>query len=414
MLKNICNPDMCTACMACYNSCVHGAIVIKEDRYHFKFPLIEEEKCIGCNLCKSACPVLKPLDYYEPVKTCYAVASKDSEDLLSSSSGAASSILTGCVVENGGVAYGCVMESVTKISHCRIDKVDDLYKIKGSKYVQSDINHSYRQVRGDLMAGKKVIFTGTPCQIAGLRNFLRKNYDNLITVDLVCHGVPSQGILQENAREILCSKGLGGKLEDYKIKFRGKDRTLGIFYCLSFIDSNGKEDINHNTAYIKSFEEGIIFRESCYNCPYARPTRISDITICDFWGLDNYTNQFNCKDGVSAVLLNTNKGEELFHMCSDKMHYEEHNINHCIKYSGQLNKAFKRPRTRNYFLSKYEKGKFSIIANKALQGNEKFKKRSKFIHRFHLLSVYLHIDQILNHFDNDKFYYLKNFKITGE
>lgn len=414
MLKKICNISDCTSCLSCYNACSHDAIVIKEDRYHFKFPLIDTNKCVNCNLCHKSCPVLNPIKLYDTPLSCFAAYSKSLDDKLSSSSGGVSSVLNNWIVSNGGVAYGCVMESAAQIEHQRVSKVEELVKFKKSKYVQSDIGKIYKNVKADLNEGLQVIFTGTPCQIAGLYKFLRKRYDNLTTVDLVCHGVPSQGLLQECVKTALKNAGINKKISDVRVSTRGKKEDGIYIYFLSIACENKVIYENENDPYILAFLDGLTFRESCYNCKYATSRRVSDITICDFWGLGKIQEEnFDKERGVSGVMLNTKKGVELFESCSNEMECIERNSFELISGNGQLKKAFRRTRPRNFFLKNYGTGMdFANIVSDSIKIQTDFQNRCRRIHHFHLLKFYLFIDKIINHFYNDKKYYSKHFKIV--
>lgn len=414
MLKNICNIDNCTSCLSCYNACSHEAIVIKEDRYHFKFPLIDTDKCINCDLCHKSCPVLNPISQYEVPPTCFAAYSKSINDKLSSSSGGVSSVLNRWIVSNGGVAYGCVMVSAAQIEHQRVSLIEDLIKFKKSKYVQSDIGKTYKKVKNDLREGRQVIFTGTPCQIAGLYSFLRKRYDNLITVDLVCHGVPSQGLLQNCVKTALKKSGINKRITDVKVSTRGKNQDGIYIFFLSVEDENKVLYENESDPYILAFLDGLTFRESCYNCKYATPHRISDITICDFWGLEKIMDDnFDNKRGVSGVMLNTQRGVDLFESCRKELVYIERNTHELISGNGQLKKPFGRTRSRNYFLKNYGKEMdFSDIVFNSLKIQSDFQNKCKRIHRYHLLKTYLFFDKIFKKFYNDIKYYSKHFEIV--
>lgn len=200
---DICEKEKCTGCAACMNVCAHNAISMAEQGVcGYIYPTIDQNKCIGCGICVKTCPVNTPIKFNAPLKA-FAAISKDHDDLMTSASGGASSVLVNSILTKNGIVYGCVQRNYKHISHERIDKIEDAYLLKGSKYVQSDIGYIYRDVKEDLKTSKTVLFTGTPCQIAGLKSYLKKDYDNLILVDLVCHGVPSQKLLAEDVENLL-------------------------------------------------------------------------------------------------------------------------------------------------------------------------------------------------------------------
>ena len=358
-MEKICNIDLCTGCSACMNVCLKDAIEMKETgACGYLYPFINQDKCIDCGLCVKTCPVNKPVTLNAPLKA-FAAISKEKDDLMSSSSGAASSVMANHILANGGCVYGCVQERYCDISHRRIDNAEEIHKIKGSKYVQSNIGYTFKMVKKDLNEGKKVLFTGTPCQIAGLRNYLRKNYDNLYLVDLVCHGVSSQSLLRKDVESTLAKHNIHEK--DIKVLFRKKNggkAKLGMEYGLFLYDKTGKEIIlpNKDVAflnnnYITAFISGITLRENCFSCPYAQSKRNSDITIADFWGIKKTAIATN--NGVSLLLANSTKGLALIEEISERFQIEEHPVEEAIAGNGRLISASKRPKEREGFVHEY-------------------------------------------------------------
>ena len=345
-MTEICSINNCTGCSACASSCVHKAIRMEEVPPHgYLYPVINRDLCIDCGLCRKVCPANNTPNFYKPL-TAIAAVNKDYNDLMTSSSGGASSVLAHRVIEDGGFVYGSVEVDYANISHCRINRKEDLYKIKGSKYVHSYTTECYPQVKKDLKEGYKVLFFGTPCQVAGLINYLRKPYDNLITVDLCCHGVPSQKFLRDDVEEfcdrnekIFRSKGDMSKPWDrYKMTVNYKKKEM---ISSPFLKDN----------YITAFMSGLLFRENCYSCPYAKALRVSDITIADFWGYKG--NKIRTDDGISLLMPSTNKGLLLIDACKEALHYEEREVAEAIKGNGQFNHPSKRPVERADFLNTY-------------------------------------------------------------
>lgn len=339
----ICDKSKCTGCFSCYNICPKFAINIEEDNHGFVYPEINKDKCVNCNFCKKACPSLNNAISNYPI-SCYAAFVKDKEKLRESTSGGMATIFSEYILENEGIVYGASFSKNRVVNHVRIDNKKDLKKIKGSKYTHSYINDTYKNVLQDLKQDKYVLFTGTPCQIAGLKQFLNKDYEKLICVDIICHGVPSQKYLKEELKDIK---------EIDNITFRSKEG----FYIKAF--SNEKEVYNkkmEDSPYYSGFLSSTFYRLNCYNCNYAKPERISDITIGDFWGLDKNSEIYNKSDnGISVVLIITKKGMKLFENIKQQIFYEERTVEEAIKGNTQLREPSKMKKDYHIFYKYYEK-----------------------------------------------------------
>lgn len=359
---NICDINSCFGCSACANICKHDAICMEEVQPHgYLYPKINEELCVDCALCGMVCPANNPPEFYKPI-TAFAAISRNKDDLMSSSSGAASSVLANHVINKGGVVYGAVEDDYAHITHQRIDRIDNLVKIKGSKYVHSYTTEVYPQVKSDLQKGLEVLFLGTPCQIAGLQKYLRRSYDNLFLVDLCCHGVPSQKFLRDDV-ESQCesffrSKGDMSKPWDrygLYVSFRSKGDMSKPWDRWGMYLSHEKETIFSSPFlkdnYITAFMSGLLFRENCYTCKFARPERVGDITIADFWGYKG--KQINADNGISLLMASTKKGMKLIEDCKDAFFYEERPVIEAINGNGQFKRPSNRPKERDEFLSMY-------------------------------------------------------------
>lgn len=323
----ICEKEKCTGCFACYNICPKNAIEMKEDDNGFVYPVVNKEKCINCNLCKKVCPSLNEVELKSPLK-CFAMQAKNNEILKESTSGGAATIFSEYILKNDGIVYGASFEKKFKINHIRIEKIEDLKKLKGSKYVHCYINDTYKKVKEDLLNKKKVLFTGTPCQIAGLKKFLIKDYDNLYCIDIICHGVPSQKYLKDeiaSKTELNDITSLKFRIEDdFKIVAKQNDTTV-------------YEKEKSYSKYYEGFMDGFFYRENCYNCRYASSKRCSDITIGDFWGIkDDCILYDERQKGLSVILPITEKGLKLFESCKEEMKFEERNIEEAVLGNSQL------------------------------------------------------------------------------
>ena len=370
----ICSKEKCTGCEACYCVCPKNAITMQEDDYGNIYPIIDNNKCIHCSMCKKVCPQLKKkLDFKTPM-TAYAMYVKNTKKRAQSTSGGIASILYEKILEEDGIIYGAsnIFGSTKNLHFIRIDNKEDLYKVKGSKYVHCHINGIYVNVKKDLLNNKKVLFIGTPCQVAGLRCFLMKEYDNLITADIICHGVPSQRLLFEQINELKIPVD-----EIKQIVFRTDNENIFNFKIIG--NNNNIFDVpSYMIPYYKNFLEGNIYRENCYSCRFAKKERIADITLGDFWGLDKSSSIYDDeKKGISLVLPNTEKGlkitKEIFKDCQ----YEERTIDEACKMNSQLNKPMKKNKKYEIYLEEYPKYGFKKTMNDMLTTKEKLKYKIK-------------------------------------
>ncbi len=378
-IKDICPQKKCTGCSACFNACKQNAITMVEDACGFFYPHIDETKCIGCGLCQKSCPVnTKPALNYPA--DCYATAIIGEDELLKSASGGAATMFMKKIIDEGGVVYGCTGKDIFHVHHLRVNTEDGIEQLRGSKYVQSLVGEVYEQVKNDLRDTEHlVLFTGTPCQVAGLKGFLRKDYDNLITVDLVCHGVPSQKMLNDNIR-LYTSEKDGEKI---KVAFRRKvpsakpttkfnsARIEFGWFCEQNQPYSSFARKPYKDPYMFGFLSCLTFRESCYTCRYATAARVGDITISDFWGLGNDT-PFEHGKGVSAVLLNTEKGCRFFNTVKDEMTCVQRDPIEAIIGNGQLQSPSRKRSSHNAFISSYPQIGFAKAVSKSLR-KEKIK-----------------------------------------
>lgn len=314
----------CFGCKACELICGHNAIEMIPNEEGFYYPELDCEKCINCGLCERVCPVMHPDSIIQNLGCSYVAQNRDKAVLKRSSSGGVFNRIAMSILDNGGVVYGVAFNEEFKTVNIRIDNIEDIHLIMGSKYVQSDIQSTYRQVREDLRNGVQVYFSGTPCQIAGLRLFLMKEYENLLTSDLVCHGTPSQKIFSTTIGHL--EKRYKGKVVGYSFR----DKNIRGWSCCSssFIKSGEKiKYIKYSKemeAYFNAFSQGALMRRACYECPFAQSRRTGDITLADFWGVRTKMPDFeNITSGVSLILVNSIKGKIIIESIKDSMVLEE-------------------------------------------------------------------------------------------
>lgn len=346
MKNNITNLEIknCVGCRSCSQCCPKECIIMQENNEGFYFPYVEENKCIECGLCIKHCPILTPVNLAEENKDYYGLYVKDKNLLLSSSSGGAFVGIASYVLEKKGVVFGCSYDDNLIAKHIVVSVCDDLIKLQGSKYVASDTNDTYTQVKKILdKSSKMVLYTGTPCQIAGLKAFLGKDYSNLYTIDLICHGTPSQKLFSKYI------EWLGNKMKGKVIYYGFRDKDVGGWSCGGKFKTKTKTKTLEASCdpYYASFLRGETYRESCYVCKYSNMKRVGDITIGDFWGVEKYYPNNHNENGVSCCIVSSKKGKELFNVVSDKFEYFEVKETDLVKNNKNLLQPTLRPSVRD-------------------------------------------------------------------
>ena len=367
----------CCGCHACASVCARHSITMQEDNEGFLYPVVDTSTCTDCGLCEKVCPVINQDEPRKPLKV-YAAKNRDEEIRRQSSSGGIFTPLAEAVIRDGGVVFGAKFDKDWNVVHAWTDTIEGIADFRGSKYVQSTIGNTYREAREFLKQGRKVLFSGTPCQIAGLRKFLRKEYGNLLAVDVVCHGVPSPLVWRkylEETRENLRAERDAGKntlsssLNDLPvitgISFRDKTHGWKKFgFRLRYAASKAAENsvsvpaINKEQEMLQSFRDNIFMqgflanlylRPSCYACAARSGKGGSDISIADFWGVQNYYPEFDDDKGVGLVLVNTNKGKRAYAevdvMNIESAYEKGFEGNKCLEHSVKL------PKFRSSFFS---------------------------------------------------------------
>ncbi|MBR2924112.1 MAG: Coenzyme F420 hydrogenase/dehydrogenase, beta subunit C-terminal domain [Clostridia bacterium] len=313
----------CCGCRACEQVCPKGALAMKPNDEGFLYPDLDTVKCIHCGLCDKVCPMMNRPEGVTP-KSIYAVQHNRDEVLENSSSGGVFRLLADYVIEQGGCVVGCVWSEGNSPILTIAETHDALKPMQGSKYLSSDTTVVYKKVKGLLENGKLVLFTGAPCQCAGLLTYLRKSYENLYTADFLCHGMPSQQIFDAYLGSI--EKRRKGKVSD--IKFRDKSRR-GWGYCFSYF-CNGKKyaDVGMTNPYTFGFVSGYLNRYSCYSCLFTGEKRFTDFTFCDYWGYFDYGIGVDGSKGISAVSVNTERAVRLQQTLADQATWIPTKIDH--------------------------------------------------------------------------------------
>lgn len=304
----------CCGCSACVQICPINCIKMQNDNEGFNYPVVDSKRCLSCGKCIKVCPVINTTQKSIPLKV-FAAKNKSSAIRQQSTSGGVFTEVAKFVLSNNGVVYGALFNSKWEVEHDFCDSLDTLADFRSSKYVQSNINSSFIKAQKHLCENRWVLFSGTPCQIHGLNLFLGKRYKKLITVEIVCLGVPSPLVFKKYLSEILRNNQKERLLTDVQtINFRTKnEQWKGTRFTIQL--STKKYLISEGplkNIYLKGFGAGLYMRPSCYNCPSKGFRSGSDITIGDYWGVDEVIPKFNDKKGVSLVILNTPEGIKIF------------------------------------------------------------------------------------------------------
>ena len=350
-----CFAKKCTGCRACEKLCPKSAITMIENKKGFLYPQVDYKKCIKCGLCKTKCPI-NNIEEKNDIKA-YAAFNRDEEIRKKSSSGGLFTLFAEYIIENGGAVFGASFDKDFKVEHIKVERKEELDKLRGSKYVQSDTKNTYKEAKELLENGRLVYYSGTPCQVEGLYSYIGKEYDNLITQDIICHGVPSPKIWESYL------KYKNRSIE--KVNFRSKENSTWENYEISFKYNDGEESINHDQdIYMKLFLKDAILRESCYNCSFKKKNRESDITLADFWGIDKVVHNFNDQKGVSLLILNSKKGQRLKDMILEKLVLEEIELDNAIKYNKSMIRSVKKHKKSQDIFEKLNNGNIFEVFEK--------------------------------------------------
>ena len=366
----ITDKSQCCGCTACASICTHDAITMQPDAMGFLYPVVDTDKCVDCGLCEKVCAFNDHYDTSQnlPQPDAYAARHKNMDEVETSRSGAAFIAISDYVLENGGVVYGAGYTDHFRVVHKRAVTREERDEFKGSKYVQSDMNTVFRQVKKDLKDGLTVLFSGTPCQTAGLNSYIGKKLrEHLILVDIVCHGVPGPYLWRDYIAYL--EKKQGDKI--CWVNFRDKQKYGWAAHHETFKFVNGG---GGKMSFTYLFYQHIMFRPSCGKCHYTNTKRPSDITIADYWGWEKTDPNINADDkGVSLILVNTDKGREIFDAVKDRMTVIPARLEDCMQPNLRHPSVFSKE-WRN-FERDYERKGFEYVMRKYGEDNWKKKLR---------------------------------------
>ena len=349
----------CCGCGACENVCPKNAISMLEDEDGFLYPRIDDTACIRCKKCTKVCAFQNIDELHTPINA-YAAISKNRKQASESASGGIFSAIAERIIKENGIVFGATFTKDYGVEHRYIDELDELLYLQGSKYVHSRIGDSYKKVKIFLEEGKPVLFSGTPCQVAGLYAYLGKEYENLFTIDIICHGVPSEKMFRSYIQYL--EEKYNGILTFFT--FRDKKLGWGINGRMTVKTQNKKEKNitlwQSGSSYLFYFIKGWIYRENCYHCKYACKNRPGDITIGDFWGIERQhpdyigKNGWDESNGISSVIVNTDKGKTLLNKCENVLELKNSTFDDIAIGNAQLNKPCTEPGGRKNLLLLYK------------------------------------------------------------
>lgn len=348
---NITDKTKCCGCSACFNICSKNAISMEYDSEGFLYPKVDNAKCIKCGLCLKVCPIINNKKQNKVLEV-YGAKNKNTDEQLKSSSGGMFSIFANYVLENNGIVFGAAFDNNWNVVHKYIDKKEDLDYLRRSKYVQSDINRTYRQAKQFLENNRLVLFTGTPCQIAGLKRYLQKNYENLITIDFICFGVPSPKVWEKFLIEnfdVRKLKSINFKCKDFawdkfylKIEENSSYKTFInnikiklVRLILKFIDNRFFVNYFFYLSFFKGFNYRLFLRPSCHICHFVGD-RNSDFTIYDLWGIRELAPSLYDKKGVSGINVNSTEGLNFFLKVKNNLDYIKIDCDKIVKFNPRL------------------------------------------------------------------------------
>lgn len=359
--------NKCVGCNACVQICPKSCITMEINDEGFWYPFINESMCVDCGLCRERCPInYNEIAYNSPNPDAFGVINQDDIVRNESSSGGVFSVLANMVLANEGVVFGAAFNNAMEVRHIKAENSNNVNMLRGSKYVQSNIGNTFIDAKKEILNDKLVLYVGTPCQIAGLKSFLGKSYENLITCDLICHGVPSPQIFKDYLNEI--QNRNNDIATDYK--FRDKESgwekpTVKIELSNGLIESRLFKKDNFTIAFSKN----LILRTSCYDCEFSKIPRVADITIADFWGVGDYYPELDDDRGTSLVLINSSIGKKYFEKCTDKMIVNQVELDKALKNNKNATGSVNMPSNRENFFRDYKIKGYQYVEQKYMKPN---------------------------------------------
>lgn len=340
----------CCGCSACASICPRGCIALRPDAEGFLYPEVNEEACVDCGLCEQVCPLLHKPEQHQLLAV-YGAKNKNDEVRFASSSGGVFTLLAEAALAKNGAVFGAALDEHLQVRHVRADSMDELAHLRGSKYVQSVIAGCFAEARGLLRSGRQVLFSGTPCQIAGLKGYLVKDYPNLLTVDVVCHGVPSPKVYRKHLAEVAAQAGEPVR----QVRFRDKEKGWKRGETVFLTEHQRMGASKRKETYMRLFLNNVSIRPSCGQCAFNNKRSLADITIADYWGVDKQFPDFDDDKGVTLVLVNTAKGADALAQIEAEMDLLATDFAKGAEYNWAVEKSLPLHPQREFFFENLDK-----------------------------------------------------------
>lgn len=359
-MLSITEKDKCCGCGACMAVCPQGCIAMNQDGEGFLYPQIDTKRCVDCGLCGNTCPVLRKPPFLAVQKT-YSAYNRDEAVRRQSSSGGVFTALAQYILSQGGAVFGAAFDADFQVRHICVEKPEELYKLRSSKYMQSRTDGTYRRALDILKENRPVLYTGTPCQIAGLRAFLKKDYEKLFTQSIICHGVPSPKIWDKYLAFV--NKGE----EVRAVEFRNKDDGWKKYRLKIEKNGGGYRATAREDPYLQAFIKNLSLRPSCGACVFKSYEQPADITLADYWGVEQLEPELDDDKGLSLLFIHSQKGRQLFEHVQESLVFRPADAQKAVAYNQSLLKASVPHKKRAYFFANVDSIPFDKLVEKCLR-----------------------------------------------